>query len=521
MIFFVNPHLITEVGDPHTGIPIMPIMMAYAYSSAKKNNIEVQAVDCIGEDPNYMRLGKNGFSAQGLHEDIVINKPIKEPKLIAVYSRTIASFISQQILIRKLKEKFKNSKIVVIENTQAVTSYSISSTKDLLFKEGADFVLQGDPDSEISNVYRAVENEYNWREIPGLWNREFPDHEPKWNFGVKNLDELPPPDWESIRYEGYWELRYAHAPAPEPFLAVMTSRGCPYDCAFCSVPALSKRRWRYHSPEYTVNEMLSKQKKYGINDFQWEDLNPTTSNKRMDAIADIILKNNYKFNWRTASGTKIETMKEKTLVKIIKSGCKFLSFSPESGSPEHLKKRMTKPFNHEHAAHLAKVIVKHKVPVQACFVSGFPGETKEDKRLNENYIKRLSKIGVDEILVMIANPYPGSKLAKQYPDTIENRKPHELTQASRQRENFKPLIRYRNYLYFIFFLQKLIYHPTYFFKFFWNTITRKFETKANQVAYRIVWWNLVKFYSILKRRYLNETWNKIILNKSKDEMSNM
>ena len=40
MIFFVNPHLITEVGDPHTGIPIMPVMMAYAYSSAKKNNIE-------------------------------------------------------------------------------------------------------------------------------------------------------------------------------------------------------------------------------------------------------------------------------------------------------------------------------------------------------------------------------------------------------------------------------------------------------------------------------------------------
>ena len=36
MIFFVNPHLITEVGDPHTGIPIMPVMMAYAYSSAKK-----------------------------------------------------------------------------------------------------------------------------------------------------------------------------------------------------------------------------------------------------------------------------------------------------------------------------------------------------------------------------------------------------------------------------------------------------------------------------------------------------
>ena len=49
MIFFVNPHLITEAGDPHTGIPIMPIMMAYAYSAAKKVGIEVEAVDCIGE----------------------------------------------------------------------------------------------------------------------------------------------------------------------------------------------------------------------------------------------------------------------------------------------------------------------------------------------------------------------------------------------------------------------------------------------------------------------------------------
>ena len=515
MIFFVNPHLITEAGDPHTGIPIMPVMMAYAYSSAKKNKINVQAVDCIGENPNYMRLGKKGFTAQGLHEDIVITKPYEEPKLIAIYSRSIASFISQQILIKKFKEKFKKSKIVVIENSQAVTSYSISSTRHLLFKDGADFVLQGDPDSQISNVYKVVKGELNWEEVPGLWNKEFPNKTPKWNYGVENLDELPPPDWESIRFKGYWELRYAHAPAPEPFLAVMTSRGCPYDCAFCSVPALSKRRWRYHSPEYTVNEMLSKQKKYGINDFQWEDLNPTTSNKRMDAIADLIIDNNHKFNWRTASGTKIETMKEDTLEKIIKSGCKFLSFSPESGSPEHVRKRMTKPFDHEHAAKLAGIIVKHKVPVQACFVSGFPGETKEDKRLNENYIKRLSKIGVDEILVMIANPYPGSKLANQYPDTIENRKPHELTQASRQRADSSTQVRYRNYLYFIFFFQKLLHDPLYFVRFFWNTITRKFETKANQVAYRIVWWNLVKIFSKIKKRYLDDSWNKIILSKEK------
>jgi len=512
MIFFVNPHLITEAGDPHTGIPIMPIMMAYAYAAAKKDEIEVEAVDCIGEAPNYMRLGKKGFTAQGLHEDDVVKRPSKEPDLIAIYSRTIASFISQQILIRKFKEKFPNSIIAIIENTQAVTSYSIARNKKLLFKEGVNYILQGDPDAQIANLYKASKKQLDWKAIPGLMSSEDINYIPQWNFGVENLDTLAPPDWEAIKFSGYWDIRYAHAPAPKPFLAVMTSRGCPFDCAFCSVPALSKRRWKAHSPEYTVNEMLSKQKKYNIDDFQWEDLNPTTSNKRMDKIADLLINNKHKVNWSTASGTKIETMKEETIHKIIDSGCKFLSFSPESGSPEHLHLRMTKPFNHEYAAKLSEIIVKKKVPVQACFVHGYPGETKKDRLLTKEYIKRLSKIGVDEILVMIANPYPGSKMAIQHPETIENRKPHELTQASRNKKNSNKLIRQRNYLYFIFFLQKLIYHPLYFPKFFWFTITRKFQTKANQVAYRIVWWNLVKIYSFIKKRKLSKDWNHIIKN---------
>ena len=334
--------------------------MAYAYSAAKNDGIDVEAIDCIGEAPNYMRIGNKGFTAQGLHEDIVVKKPTTEPHMIAIYSRTIASFISQQILIRKFREKFPKSIIAVIENTQAVTSYSITRNKDLLFKEGVDLILQGDPDAQISNLYRASKKEIDWKTVPGLINSEEKDYIPEWNFGVKDLDSLSPPNWEAIKFSGYWDLRYSHAPAPEPFIAVMTSRGCPFDCAFCSVPALSKRRWKAHSPKYTVNEMVSKQKMYGINDFQWEDLNPTTSNSRMDKIADLILKNKNKLNWRTASGTKIETMKEKTLNKIIDSGCKYLSFSPESGSPEHLRLRMTKPFNHDYALQLSKIIVKRK-----------------------------------------------------------------------------------------------------------------------------------------------------------------
>ena len=79
-----------------------------------------------------------------------------------------------------------------------------------------------------------------------------------------------------------------------------------------------------------------------------------------------------------------------------KSGCVFVSFSPESGSPRMLK-IMNKPFNHDFA--LSRVSEMHRLGIrtQAVFIGGVPGETQKDQDLSVQYARKLIKAGVDEI----------------------------------------------------------------------------------------------------------------------------
>ena len=61
---------------------------------------------------------------------------------------------------------------------------------------------------------------------------------------------------------------------------ILSSRGCPYPCNFCVVPKTNDRKWRARSPENTVAEIKYWKRKLGIDEFHFEDLNPTVNDKR-------------------------------------------------------------------------------------------------------------------------------------------------------------------------------------------------------------------------------------------------
>ena len=86
-----------------------------------------------------------------------------------------------------------------------------------------------------------------------------------------------------------------------------------------------------------------------------------------------------------------------------KSGLSFL-ISPESGSIE-LMKKLNKPFDYEHGLKIAKHLNLLKINTQACFIAGTPPETKSDRAKSLGYMKKLAKVGVDEIAVLFIHPY--------------------------------------------------------------------------------------------------------------------
>jgi len=165
-----------------------------------------------------------------------------------------------------------------------------------------------------------------------------------------------------------------------------------------------------------------------------------------------------------------------------KSGCNYISISPESGSAE-LMKNIDKPFNYNHALKVVKEMNKNKIFSQACFIVGYPGETIDDLKKTRKMIFDLTKRGVDEIAVFIVTPIPGSKIYEKFDgfNTLSN-----LTFTPTWRKDYKMLSKERLIMYSIFLSTKIIFHPIKIFRQILNFFSKKFDTKMEMVPYKVL-----------------------------------
>ncbi len=490
MIVLINPNVIVQRNDPFTtGIVYMPIGLAYIASSLRKAGFEIKVIDAFASNPRLARqAGK--FLILGLNYDDVVKEIPDNCRVIFVYAINLTSHISAIGIVHAVKQKFKNIPVVVIENTQAVTAYALSHVADEFYKAGTDFVLTGEGEQRSVRLAHALINgpKEDLRQIDGLGSHDF-YNVPSDN--INNLDDLPFPAWDMFPLENYWSLHFAHGPiSTKGYLPLLTSRGCPYQCRFCVIPKTNDRKWRMRSAKNVVDEIEYFVRTYDVREFHIEDVDPTISDKRMREICHEILDRKLNVIWKLVSGTKVETiLNEETIDLMAKAGCRYISISPESGSP-HILKLMNKPFNLAHAENLAAHMSRAGIRLQVCFVLGFPGETEEDLNMTWNLVRRLTRKGVDEIALFIITPVPGSAIYESY-HGFESLS--ELNFTPSWRQDYALLNRFRLSLYRHFLLWKLLYHPFKFFRQPFNFLLRRFETKMEMVPYRAMvykWWDM-------------------------------
>jgi radical SAM superfamily enzyme YgiQ (UPF0313 family) len=192
------------------------------------------------------------------------------------------------------------------------------------------------------------------------------------------------------------------------------------------------------------------------------------------------------------AGTKIETMALDTIPLLARAGCSYISFSPETGSPDLLK-QMDKPFNFALAYEMVRSMNSHHIVSQACFVLGFPGETAADVSATRCYIKKLTNAGLDEIAQFIITPIPGSRIFDHFTGYEDY---SQLTFSPSWRPDFTALNRRRLKQYLLFVIWKTLYHPRKVMRQALNIIQGRFKTKMEQALYRVT---LHRLYRYLKK----------------------
>ena len=484
-VVLINPNLVVQKNDPFTtGVVYMPIGLAYLASALIENEISTSVIDAFAERPDCIR-SEGKFWIYGLTDAEVVDRIPATAHVVLVYAINLTNHMSTVGIVSAIRRLRSELSVVVVENTQAVTAYALCHVAETFYEAGADYVLTGESEYQGVRLVRALLegcSESQFDRLEGLGARGFYN---KPSDPISHLDIVPFPAWDLFPLENYWRLRFAHGPQTgDRYLPILTSRGCPYPCSFCVVPATNRQKWRFRSPENVVDEIEHSISKYGVREFHIEDLDPTISDPRIRAICLEILSRELNIVWKIVAGTKVETIQnEETLDLMAESGCRYISISPETGSPRMLR-LMRKPFKRDHAVRLVKHMHQIGIRSQACFVLGYPGETDSDRGLTWNLVRELTRQGVDEIALFMITPVPGSAVYETFQriDSLS-----ELNFSPTWRTDYDRLNRFRLHLYVSFLLWKIWYYPFKTTVQVFHFLKRRFETKMEMVPYRALW----------------------------------
>jgi len=459
----------------------MPIGLATFAGVLKRENHQTSVIDAFGEAPNKL-TAVGEFYFRGLTPGELAEKILPDTEAIFLYAYNVTYHEATLGILKKIKEVHQNIPVIILENTQAVTSYSLRHVKEDFFSAGASYIVMGEPEEravELLEKISTCESNEEIKTIDGIASPNFTSLPVR---KILDLDTLPLPAWDLFPVSNYWKLGYAHGPlTSKKYLPIVSSRGCPYPCRFCIIPELNDTKWRARSARHVVDEMEHFQNKLGVNEFHFEDVDPTVSDVRTQEICREILRRNLNVIWKISSGTKVETIKsEETVDLMSQAGCRYVSISPESGS-EQLMKLMKKPFNYKHAVKIVRRMAERGIRTQACFVLGFPGETAEDRKLTVKMVKDLVKEGLDEIAQFIITPVPGSSIYKDF-NGFESLS--ELNFSPTWRPDYELLNKFRVQLYSKFLIWKFLYHPFSFLRQPFNFLFRNFQTKMEMTPFR-------------------------------------
>ena len=183
---------------------------------------------------------------------------------------------------------------------------------------------------------------------------------------IEDLDALPFPELEN---------QLVPLKDVNNFGVVVTSRGCPYGCTFCSSPALWERRVRFRSVVNVVDEMEWRNKEYGVNRFYVNDDNFNIRRKRTIDLCEMMTKRVPDVEWICEA--QLRNFDEQTLWAMKAAGCVRVKLGVESGNDRVLQ-LMKKPFDLATIREKIELVKRVGIPMTIYALIGYPTETREE-----------------------------------------------------------------------------------------------------------------------------------------------
>lgn len=389
-----------------------PIGLAYLNAVIDRKLWDVHVVDSVGNYPKFrnVSMGSKTCSIFGESAEEIVDSLPTNVNLVLISIMFSQDWPYAYYLIKKIKEKLTEAKIIAGgEHISALPEFTLMQHSEIdccVIGEGEEtlgdilsgYLAEGRILSDISGTYVRGQN---GQLIKNPTRQR-----------IRKIDSILWPKWDDFPLENYFKGEHSFGVYLDKTMPLLASRGCPYQCTFCSSPSMWTTTWLPRDPQDVIKEIQFYKKKYGVTNFDFYDLTAIVKKSWIVNFTKRVISEKMNITWQLPSGTRSEAIDEEVAPLLYESGCRNLSYAPESGS-ERVLKMIKKKIKVDRMLRSMKACNRANLSVKANILCGFPGETIMDLWKTYVFIIKMSLIGVDDMSINQFTAYPGTELYDQ------------------------------------------------------------------------------------------------------------
>lgn len=394
----------------HKGVP--PLGVVYLVSSLKSDGHEVTCIDAFAEAMDqFTRIDNTDLMANGLTTEEILNRIPEDVEMIGVSCMFSNEWINTSRLIKALGTRFPKAFLSLGgEHVTADTEYILQQYPQV------HCCIRGEGEEKIRSLATSIANgEKDPAKIDGVTylNRSTGEMITNpFSYRIKEINEIPPPDWESIPLRNFLDRGMGMSMQGKRSIPMLLSRGCPYRCTFCSNENMWTPKWIPREIDLVIPEIKSYIEKYQIEHIDFFDLTAVVNRNWTIAFCKRMIEEDLGVTWALPSGTRSEALDFEVLSLLRQSGCTKITYAPESGSLK-MSKAIKKNVNLNKMLGSMRNAVDLGLIVKANIIFGFPDEDIRDVFWNFVFIMKMAWIGIHDVPCFGFTPYPGSALFRR------------------------------------------------------------------------------------------------------------
>lgn len=407
-----------------------PLGLAYLAAVLLQHDYRVEATDMVAEGYN-QEVVESTFIRYGLSdEEMIARLEASQPDLVGISVLFSNIYPEVKTLVAKIKARFPDLPIVLGGH------HPTGAPSAVMADPNVDYVMTGEADLNFYHFLEALNGRAELAQVRGLYYRQdgavrstMEDVAPiaqggDWKyFGRKDagvpleLDELPLPAWHILPMETYWnvDVRIGGGDVvKDRFCVMMSTRGCPHVCYFCTSPLMSAHKgYRRRSNDGVLAEIRWLRDQFGVQEIQFLDDNFYVSKPRVKKLLRDIAREFPDMIFSVPGGTEANALDDEVIELMAEANFYKVLLSIEAADPKLQAELIDKKVRvHEVPRTVAK-LKQHGIETRAIFMIGFPGEKRSQIDVTVEMAKTLD---ADDFYLSIVTALPGTPL---YDECVE------------------------------------------------------------------------------------------------------